>query len=98
MTLNVHYHPDGIVYVRTPSGIYAAERADFLADLQSAGVTLAGPFPATPFQYHTGVGYESIDDEGRHSMPDGEEWSDGEALIAAVGDLLAAKASRESGA
>ena len=93
---NVHLTPDGDVFVRTGNGEYAATRADFLADLDAAGIALSAPFPEAPFQYAPGYGWEDIDDTGCHTMPDGRDWTDGDALIAAVDDLIQARTVRET--
>lgn len=89
-----HLHPDGVVIVEGPAGIYIDTPVNFAADFGRA-------VPALP----AGMVERLYDPAGRHFVADAKgnaypvepvTFAFGDAAIAALPDLLASKAAREA--
>jgi hypothetical protein len=91
--IEVHQHPDGMVYVRTDNGTYCDTPANLAIDFGE--VLSALPEWANDRIYAPGVRHAIMGPNGRLDggpMP----WDLGDRLIAAVARLISAKASREA--
>ena len=95
-----HHHPDGLVYVRTPSVEYADTVANFALDGESVGT----PVPSLPPGIVERL-YDDAPEGGRHALIDAKgnhvdsgprPWAEGDAAIAAVAVLLEAQAKRRA--
>jgi len=89
-----HMHPDGIVYVRTPSGVYADTPTNFALD-HSAGLPVL-PTGAVQALYDDGSKVLQFFDAKNNQIGTGQAgaWAFADAAIAAVSSLIAAQAKR----
>lgn len=88
---HIHQHPDGVIYLRTDRGIYMATPTEFEQDYGS-------PFPALPDgfterYYRPGEKHNVQNARGVEGQP--MPWSEGDAILAAIDDLLAKQTARE---
>ena len=94
-----HHHPDGLVYVRTPSAEYVDTVENFALDAGSIGM----PAPSLP----PGIAerlYDNAPEGGRHALIDpkgnhidsgARPWAEGDSAITAVAVLREAQAKRQ---
>ncbi|HYG91211.1 MAG TPA: hypothetical protein VD978_33710 [Azospirillum sp.] len=90
--MQFHHHPDNLIYLRG-ARTYMAQVAEFAADLVACGLPAYAGLPegATERRYDGGrhlVGY------GERGFEDAEPWPEGDAYLAALDALLAARAAR----
>lgn len=88
-----HHHPDGIIYVRTEAAVYAASLAEFGEDLAACGLP---PYVGLPpgyreRRYSPGVIRALYTADSQHAD---EDWTDGDAYLAAANALVAARTLR----
>jgi hypothetical protein len=94
MNNEVHQHPDGHIYVRTPHGIYQASAAEFEADVGQ-------PFPPLPEGaeeriYTQGVRHAVMATGPGMLHGDVMPWPYGDDLINRIDDLLAKHTERHA--
>ncbi|HYL31996.1 MAG TPA: hypothetical protein VEU53_02460 [Stellaceae bacterium] len=89
-----HMHPDGIVYVRTPNGVYADTPTNFALDHGAAVPAL--PTGAVQALYDDGSKVLQFFDAKNNQIGSGQVGACGfaDAAIAVVSSLLAAQAKR----
>jgi hypothetical protein len=90
--MQLHQHPDGRIFIRDASGNYEATLADFAADH-------GAPFPALPAGmaeriYEPGARHVLTDAKG-NANPQPPPWPLGDAIIAKLAALKAARTARE---
>lgn len=90
MSNNLHFHPDGIVYVRIAAGTYADSIANFTLDY-GQGVSL--PPGCSELYYEPGVRHTAVTQTGHTQLP--LVWADGDQVISEIQRLLDAKQARE---
>jgi hypothetical protein len=93
MIAEVHHHPDGWIYVRTPAGTYRDTAANFALDWKGEAFPHL-PSHATERVYRQGVVHTIKDDV---SVLDGGPvpWPLGDKIIAAFDKLIAAQKARQ---
>lgn len=89
---HIHQHPSGRIYLRTERGIYMATPAEFEQDYGS-------PFPVLPDgfterYYRPSEKHNVQNARGVEGQP--MPWPEGDAILAAIDDLLAKQAAREN--
>ncbi|MBI1207516.1 MAG: hypothetical protein GC191_09550 [Azospirillum sp.] len=98
--LELHQHPDGILFLRTDAGTYRATPAEFAAD------ALSLPGPPTLAALPPGYIERLYRPSGRHILVDTlnqvttqpSPWPAGDALLARAADLIAVRAAAEAAA
>ncbi|MGE5476573.1 MAG: hypothetical protein ACM3Q1_07965 [Bacteroidales bacterium] len=88
-----HHHPDGVIYLRSDAGIYAASPEDFSADLAACGLPPYAGLPAgfRERRYLPGILHAVYSAD---SQDGGGDWPEGERYLAAQPQLMAAAARR----
>lgn len=89
---NFHHHPDGIVYVRTASGVYADTPENFALDL---GLSYRG-LPTGYIERYYEPNVKHVLSNHLLSEPQPLVWEDGDFYIGKFNDLMTAKAAREA--
>lgn len=92
MTLHIHQHPDGLIYLRTDAGNYVATLAEFEQDY-------GAPFPVLPDgfterYYRPGKKHNVQNERGVEGLP--LPWPEGDAILAAFDTLAAKQQAREN--
>ncbi len=89
-----HIHPDGIVYIRTPKGIYVDTSANFARDYGTA--LPAFPIGVVQALYDSDGKVVQLFDAQNNQVGTGRagDWEFADAAIASVCSLLTAQAKR----
>lgn len=89
---NFQHHPDGIIFVRTNSGIYSDTIVNFQSD---SGINYSGLLDGYIGQYYE-PGISHYLHTINSATPQGLNWPEGDAYIAAYDSLMAVKKARET--
>ncbi len=87
---NFHHHPDGLIYIRTDSGIYVDTIANFVLDSEQSYDNLPGIYIER--YYEPGITHKLKTDSSE--SPQSLSWSIGDNHIANFDTVVANKQTR----